>query len=179
MESQVLDHNDPLWDDMASMEVSMMKGVAYDLTFTGDGESYALVIDSRFTQPPHDFQVRVGLDQMTLKVTDTFTNIIQVLNIFNGGDDSGLEVTSVSALCDFDINPNRNSANEQTDCEDSSWYDPIVDHDAESRVHKCGYSVGIGYVHFKEPDLDGFRALDEIGYIDVGLHPVLGDTADS
>ena len=50
---RVLDHNDPLWDDMASMEVSLMKGVAYDLTFTGDGESYALVIDSRFTQPPH------------------------------------------------------------------------------------------------------------------------------
>ena len=174
---RVLDHNDPLWDDMASMEVSLMKGVAYDLTFTGDGESYALVIDSRFTQPPHDFQVRVGLDQMTLKVTDTFTNIIQVLNIFNGGDDSGLEVTSVSAPYAIMIsNPNRNSANEQTDCEDSSWYDPIVDHDAESRVHKCGYSVGIGYVHFKEPDLDGFRALDEIGYIDVGLHPVLGDT---
>ena len=174
---RVLDHNDPLWDDMASMEVSLMKGVAYDLTFTGDGESYALVIDSRFTQPPHDFQVRVGLDQMTLKVTDTFTNIIQVLNIFNGGDDSGLEVTSVSAPYAIMIsNPNRNSANEQTDCEDSSWYDPIADHDAESRIHKCGYSVGIGYVHFKEPDIDGFRALDEIGYIDVGLHPVLGGT---
>ena len=174
---RVLDHNDPLWDDMASMEVSLMKGVAYDLTFTGDGESYALVIDSRFTQPPHDFQVRVGLDQMTLKVTDTFTNIIQVLNIFNGGDDSGLEVTSVSAPYAIMIsNPNRNSANEQTDCEDSSWYDPIADHDAESRMHKCGYSVGIGYVHFKEPDIDGFRALDELGYIDVGLHPVLGDT---
>ena len=51
----------PFGDDMASMEVSMMKGVAYDLTFTGDGESYAFVIDSRFTQPPHDFQC-VGLD---------------------------------------------------------------------------------------------------------------------
>ena len=38
------------------------------------------------------------------------------------------------------------------------------------------YSVGIGYVHFKEPDLDGFRPLDEIGYIDVGLHPVFGST---
>ena len=174
---RVLDHNDPLWDDMASMEVSLMKGVAYDLTFTGDGESYALVIDSRFTQPPHDFQVRVGLDQMTLSVTDTFTNIIQVLNIFNGGDESGLEVTSVSAPYAILIsNPNRNSANEQTDCEDSSWYDPIADHGAESREHKCGYSVGIGYVHFKEPDLDGVRDLDELGYIDVGLHPVAGDT---
>ena len=174
---RVLDHTDPLWDDMASMEVSMMKGVAYDLTFTGDGESYALVIDSRFTQPPHDFQVRVGLDQLTLDVTGTFVTLADVLNIFAGGDDSGLEVTSVSAPYAILIsNPNRNSANEQTDCEDSSWYDPIADHSADSRDHKCGYSVGIGYVHFKEPDLDGFRPLDEIGYIDVGLHPVEGET---
>jgi hypothetical protein len=174
---RVLDHNDPLWDDMASMEVSLMKGVAYDLTFTGDGESYALVIDSRFTQPPHDFQVRVGLDQMTLSITDTFTNILDVLNIFSGGDDSGLEVTSVSAPYAILIsNPNRNSANEQTDCEDSSWYDPIADHDSESRIHKCGFSVGIGYVHFNEPDIDGFRSLDELGYIDVGLHPTIGST---
>ena len=174
---RVLDYNDPLWDDMASMEVSLMKGVAYDLTFTGDGESYALVIDSRFTQPPHDFQVRVGLDQMTLNITDTFTNIIDVLNIFNGGDESGLEVTSVSAPYAILVsNPNRNSANEQTDCEDSSWYDPIADHEEESRLHKCGYSIGIGYVHFDEPDLDGNRALDELGYIDIGLHPIEGST---
>ena len=174
---RVLDHSDPLWDDMASMEVSMMKGVAYDLTFTGDGESYALVIDSRFTQPPHDFQVRVGLDQLTLDITGTFTTLADILNIFGGGDDSGLEVTSVSAPYAILIsNPNRNSANEQTDCEDSSWYDPVADHSAESREHKCGYSVGIGYVHFKEPDLEGFRPLDEIGYIDVGLHPVEGET---
>ena len=174
---RVLDHTDPLWDDMASMEVSMMKGVAYDLTLTGDGESYALVIDSRFTQPPHDFQVRVGLDQLTLDVTGTFTTLADILNIFGGGDDSGLELTSVSAPYAILVsNPNRNSANEQTDCEDSSWYDPVADHSAESREHKCGYSVGIGYVHFKEPDLDGYRPLDEIGYIDVGLHPVEGET---
>ncbi len=174
---RVLDHSDPLWDDMASMEVSLMKGVAYDLTLTTEGESYALVIDSRFTQPPHDFQVRVGLDQLTLNVTDTFTNILDVLNIFNGGDDSGLEVTSVSAPYAILVsNPNRNSANEQTDCSDSSWYDPVEDHDAESRTHKCGYSIGIGYVHFDQPDIDGDRALTELGYIDVGLHPIEGST---
>ena len=174
---RVLDHSDPLWDDMASMEVALMKGVAYDLTFTNDGESYALVIDSRFTQPPNDFQVRVGLDQLTLNVTDTFTNILDVLNIFSGGDDSGLEVTSVSAPYAILIsNPNRDSTNKQTDCEDSGYYDPIADHDVDSRDHKCGYSVGIGYVHFYEPDLDGYRPLDEIGYIDVGLHPTEGST---
>tara|TARA_B100001287_G_scaffold97247_1_gene81724 strand:- start:1588 stop:6219 length:4632 start_codon:yes stop_codon:yes gene_type:complete len=174
---RVLDHADPLWDDMASMEVSLMKGVAYDLTLTGDGESYALVIDSRFTQPPHDFQIRVGLDQMTLDVTGTFVTLADILNIFGGGDDSGLEITSVSAPYAILVsNPNRNSANEQTDCQDSSWYNPILDHDAESRSHKCGYSIGIGYVHFDEPELDGYRPLDEIGYIDVGLHPTFGNT---
>jgi hypothetical protein len=174
---RVLDHNDPLWDDMASMEVSLMKGVAYDLTLTTEGESYALIIDSRFTQAPHDFQVRVGLDQMTLNVTETFTSILDVLNIFNGGDDSSLEITSVTAPYAISIsNPNRNSQNEQTDCEDSSWYDSISDHDEESRLHKCGYSIGIGYVHYDQPDLDGNRALDEVGYIDVGLHPIIGST---
>ena len=91
---------------MASMEVSMMKGVAYDLTFTGDGESYALVIDSRFTQPPHDFQVRVGLDQLTLDVTGTFNTFADILNIFGGGDDSGLEITfSFSTICDSCFKP--------------------------------------------------------------------------
>ena len=174
---RVLDHSDPLWDDMASMEVSLMKGVAYDLTFTGDGESYALVVDSRFTQPPHDFQVRVGLDQMTLDVVGTFTTLADIINIFGGGDESGLEITSVSAPYAILVsNPNRNSANEQTDCEDSSWYDPVADHDVESRDHKCGYSVGIGYVHFEEPQPNGFRPVDELGYIDVGLHPVNGST---
>ena len=47
-------------------------------------------------------------------------NPADVLNIFAGGDDSGLEVTSVSAPYAILVsNPNRNSANEQTDCEDS------------------------------------------------------------
>jgi len=174
---KVIDHSDPLWDDMASMEVSLMKGVAYDLTLTTEGESYALVIDSRFTQPPHDFQVRVGLDQLTINITDTFTNILDVLNIFNGGDDSGLEVTAVSAPYSIMVsNPNQNSGNKQTDCDDPTWYDPESDHDAESRSHKCGYSIGIGYVHFDQPDPDGKRNLNELGYIDIGLHPTAGST---
>jgi hypothetical protein len=174
---RVLDYNDALWDDMASMEVSLMKGIAYDLSLSTEGESYALVIDSRFTQPPHDFEVRVGLDQMTLNVTGTFTTIFDVLNLFSGGDDSGLEIAAVSAPYSIMVsNPNRNSANEQTDCDDSTWYDPDLDHDEESRFHKCGYSIGIGYVHFDQPDSSGERALNELGYIDVGLHPIAGST---
>ena len=175
---RVMDYSNPLWDDMASMEVSFIKGVAYDLGFTSqDAESYGLVIDSRFTQPPSDFQVRVGLDKMELNVVGTVLSILDVINIFNGGDDSVLEVTSVTAPYSILLsNPNHNSANTQTDCQDSSWYDPIADHDSESREHKCGYSIGIGYVHFSPPDSNGDRPVDELGYIDVGLHPIYGET---
>ena len=99
---RVMDYSDPLWDDMASMEVSFIKGVAYDLGFTSqDAESYGLVIDSRFTQPPSDFQVRVGLDKMELNVVGTILSILDVINIFNGGDDSVLEVTSVTTHIQF------------------------------------------------------------------------------
>jgi len=176
---RVLDYSDPLWDDMASMEVSFIKGIAYDTSFINpvDAESYGLVIDSRFTQPPNDFQVRVGLDKLTLNVVGTVLSLVDVINIFNGGDDSVFEVTSVTAPYSISLsNPNYNSANEQTDCEDSSWYDPILNHSSESREHRCGYSVGIGYVHFAPPDSVGDRAVDEIGYIDVGLHPRYGGT---
>ena len=53
----------------------MMKGFAYDLGIPGNtqGESYALVVDTRFSQPPNDFEVRVGLDEMELSVTGTVT----------------------------------------------------------------------------------------------------------
>ncbi len=175
---RVMDYSDPLWDDMANMEVSFIKGVAYDLALpTTEAESYGLVIDSRFTQPPSDFQVRVGLDKMTLNVVGTVLSLVDVINIFNGGDDSVFEVTSVTAPYSVLMsNPNENSANEQTDCEDSSWYDPIADHDSSSREHKCGYSIGIGYVHFSPADSNGDRPVDEIGYIDIGLHPTLGST---
>ena len=175
---RVMDYSDPLWDDMASMEVSFIKGVAYDLALpTTEAESYGLVIDSRFTQPPSDFQVKVGLDKMTLNVVGTVLSLVDVINIFNGGDDSVFEVTSVTAPYSVLMsNPNENSANEQTDCEDSSWYDPIADHDSSSREHKCGYSIGIGYVHFFPADSNGDRPVDEIGYIDIGLHPTLGST---
>ena len=38
------------------------------------------------------------------------------------------------------------------------------------------YSIGIGYVHFSPPDSNGDRPVDELGYIDVGLHPIYGGT---
>ena len=175
---RVLDHSKAMWDDMANMEVSLMKGFAYDLTLGGAGESYAMVIDSRFTQPPNDFQVRVGLDRMELVFTETIVNLIDILGIFTGGDDSVLDFISVSAPYAILVsNPDYDSTNRQSDCDDfTGHYDPTLEHDASSREHKCGYSIGIGYVHFSPLDSEGNREVDEIGYIDVGLHPEMGST---
>ena len=50
-----LDLNDPLWDDMATLEVSLIKGFAFDFTLQ-ESESYAMVLDTRFTQPPNEFR---------------------------------------------------------------------------------------------------------------------------
>ena len=48
-----LNINDPLWDELENLEVSLMKGLAFDITLS-NSESYAIVIDTRFTQPPAD-----------------------------------------------------------------------------------------------------------------------------
>ena len=69
------------------------------------GESYALVVDTRFSQPPNEFEVRVGLDEMELSVTGTVTlTVNQILNlalsatgIVDGLDESDLEILSVSS----------------------------------------------------------------------------------
>jgi hypothetical protein len=177
---RVLDYSNPMWDDLAHMEVSLMKGFAYDLSLTSDdGESYALVIDSKFTQPPDDFQVRVGLDKMEFAFASTFVaSLANVLSLFTGGDESVLEVLSVSAPYSILIsNPNRDSSNRQTDCTDLTYYDPIADYGVKSREHKCGYSIGIGYVHFDSKDANtGERPVSEIAYVDIGLHPEYNST---
>ena len=51
-EVTALDQTDPLWDSLQHLEISLMKGLAFDITLD-DSESYAIVIDTRFTQPPH------------------------------------------------------------------------------------------------------------------------------
>ena len=177
---RVMDHSNPMWDDLAHMEVSLMKGFAYDLSLTSnDGESYALVIDSRFTQPPEDFQVRVGLDKMEFAFTSSFiASIANVLSLFTGGDESVLEILSVSAPYSILIsNPNRDSSNRQTDCFDPGYYDPIADYGEKSRDHKCGYSIGIGYVHFDPQDAEtDERPVSEIAYVDIGFHPEFNST---
>ena len=49
-----LNENDPIWDELAHMEVSLLKGLAFDSAIQ-DSQSYALVLDTSLTQPPNNF----------------------------------------------------------------------------------------------------------------------------
>ena len=171
---RMIDSSDGLWQNMEHMEVSLMKGFAYNLI--SSGESYALVIDSLFTQPPYDFQLRVGLDKMEFDLAGSVSNILEIpLNFLGLLDETEISVLSVSAPYSIMIsNPNNPGTTDQTEC-DSTWYDVIENHSAESRTHRCGLSMGVGYVHFDEPSSNGDRGIMEIAYIDVGLHPELGE----
>ncbi|MBT4070144.1 MAG: hypothetical protein HOL72_00280 [Euryarchaeota archaeon] len=174
-----LNQNDPLWNELAHLEVSLMKGLAFDITFD-DSESYAIVIDTRFTQPPSEFSLGVGIQKMTFDLTSAYTSAFQLIAALIGGqvNSSELALTSVSAPYALRIvNPNHDSSNLQTDCQDDDdYYDPINDHLAESRMHKCGFGVGIGYVHFGQQTTGQAVPVLELAYIDAGFHPESGST---
>ena len=100
---------------------------------------------------------------MELSVTGTVTlTVNQILNlalsatgIVDGLDESDLEILSVSAPYSIFIrNPDLNSDNRQTDCDDgTSHYVPSVHHKQESREHRCYFGAGVGYVHFARQTL--------------------------
>ncbi len=103
-----LDQNDPLWNELAHLEVSLMKGLSFDITLD-NSESYAIVIDTRFTQPPNDFSLGVGIQRMTFDVNAAFTSAIALVAALISGqvNSSELTLTAVSAPYALRIlNPN-------------------------------------------------------------------------
>lgn len=168
-----------IWESMESMEVTLIKGFAYELSVGADGEGYAFVIDSSFTQPPYDFQLRVGLERMEFDITALGTNIITLIaQLFSPSfNESTLLLTEVSAPYSITMhNPNEPGTNRQQDCWDELangelWYDPSRDHLAKSRQHKCKIGIGIGYIHYGLPDSSGARNPLEVAYIDAAFHP--------
>ena len=173
-----LNQNDPLWNELAHLEVSLMKGLAFDITFD-DSESYAIVIDTRFTQPPSEFSLGVGIQKMTFDLNAAYTSALQLIAALIGGqlNSSELSLTSVSAPYSVRVvNPNHDSSNLQTDCQDDDYFDPINDHLAESRMHKCGFGIGIGYVHFGQQNQGQAVPVLELAYVDAGFHPEIGST---
>ena len=176
----VIDPDYFLWDDLAHLEVSLMKGLAFDVTLD-DSESYAIVIDTRFTQPPNDFTLGVGLQKVTFSVNAVITTafeFIALLTAPGGLNSSSLSLTSISAPYAIRAsNPDADSSNRQSDCDDGSgYYDPLLDYDAESHQHKCGFGLGVGFIRFEGDNGGATAKVLETAYIDAGFHPEAGDT---
>ena len=174
-----LDQSDFLWNNMSHLEVSLMKGLAFDLTLD-DSESYAVIIDTRFTQPPHEFTLGVGLQKMTFSVNAVITNALDfILSLTSGQiNSSSLSLTSISAPYAIRAsNPDADSSNRQSDCDDGSgYYDPISDHKAHSHEHKCGFGLGVGFIRFDGYGGGTTAPILETAYIDAGFHPEEGET---
>ena len=176
---EVIDSGDALWHDMASMQVSLMKGFAYNLL--ENGESYALVIDSRFTQPPHDFDLRVGLERVEISITGVFNTVLDLItSLFSTGLSGEIfTITEVMAPYLIEIeNPDNPGDPRQTTCQggleqnNEPYYNASLHHMEESQNHRCALGVGIGYVHFDSKDSNDERDVLEVAYLDAAVHPV-------
>ena len=171
-----LDQTDPLWDSLQNLEISLMKGLAFDITLD-DSESYAIVIDTRFTQPPHEFTLGVGIERIEFNVApqDLVTFLASLL--IGAIDSSQLSLSSITAPYSVQINnPNAPGTNLQTNCQDENYYDPIADNEAPSHEHKCGYGVGVGFIRFDGDGSGSAAPILEMSYLDAGFHPEMGDT---
>lgn len=173
-----LNENAPLWDELEHLEVTMMKGLAFDITLS-NSESYAVVVDTRFTQPPSDVRLGVGIERITFNIGDTLLlpqQFIQEL-LLGQVNSSDLSLTSITAPYAVRLsNPNADGSTDQTDCAETFNYDPATDYNASSRDHKCGIGIGVGYVRFGEVQPDRSIPILEVAYLDVGFHPEEGST---
>ena len=144
------------WDNLETLEVSLLKAFAYSDGVLTEGESYVWVIDSKFTHTPRDFTLGVGLERFYFDLSaagsDFLLSIISALNLgmFTGGDESGITIASITAPYQISID---NSG--QTDCPER--YSPIELTTLPSSQISCGVTAGFGYVHYSPPDLEDER----------------------
>ncbi|RJU88508.1 MAG: hypothetical protein DWC05_00855, partial [Candidatus Poseidoniales archaeon] len=173
-----LNINDPLWNELEHLEVTLMKGLAFDITLS-NSESYAIVVDTRFTQPPSEVTLGVGIERISFDISSAIALPGEFLASLLLGtvNSSDLSLTGITAPYAVRLNnPNAPGSTDQTDCSETLNYDPETDYDASSRDHKCGIGIGVGYVRFGEVQPDQSVDILEYAYLDVGFHPEEGDT---
>jgi hypothetical protein len=125
------------WDNLETLEVSLLKAFAYSDGVLTEGESYVWVIDSKFTHAPRDFTLGVGLERFHFDLSaagsDFLLSIVNALTfgMFAGGDESGITIASITAPYQISID---NSG--QTDCPER--YSPIELTTLPSSQISCG-----------------------------------------
>ena len=172
-EVRVLDSstNDPDWNQMDTLVVSLIKAFAYSgedtILALGDRETYIWVVDSRFTVPPEEFTLRVGIERLYFDITGASADLIGSLLTGILGpdvDQSGITFASISAPYAIEIsNPGGG------DCPERYSPDELLF--ASHMQLNCGVSAGFGYLHFSPPDDNGDRDLWELAYIELSFHP--------
>ena len=103
-----------------------MKGLSFDVTLS-NSESYAVVIDTRFTQPPVDVDLGVGIQRITFDLNAAFTSVADLtLALLTGQvNSSELALTGITAPYAIRLtNPNQPGTTKQTDCSETLNYDP-------------------------------------------------------
>lgn len=158
------------WENLETLEVSLLKAFAYSDGILTEGESYVWVIDSKFTHTPYDFTLGVGLERFYFDLSeagaDFLLSIFNALSfgVFNGGDESGITIASIAAPYQISID---NSG--QTECPDR--YSPIELTTLPSSQISCGVTAGFGYVHYSPPNIEDERDVWEVAYIEAAIHP--------
>ena len=165
--------DDSDWDELQTLQVSLLKAFAYsDGIFTG-GESYVWVIDSKFTTQPDDFSIDIGIEKIFFDISDASSSLVaSLISLIAGGisipglggDASNIVLGSLSAPYAILINNNG-----QTYCPER--YSQIELTTLPSSEISCGVIAGFGYVHFSPQDTDGNRDIWEVAYIEATIHP--------
>ena len=165
--------DDSDWDELQTLQVSLLKAFAYsDGIFTG-GESYVWVIDSKFTTQPDDFSIDIGIEKIFFDISDASSSLLtSLISLIAGGisipgvggDTSNIVLGSLSAPYAILINNNG-----QTYCPER--YSQIELTTLPSSEISCGVIAGFGYVHFSPQDTDGNRDIWEVAYIEATVHP--------
>ena len=165
--------DDSDWDELQTLQVSLLKAFAYsDGIFTG-GESYVWVIDSKFTTQPDDFSIDIGIEKIFFDISDASSSLVaSLISLIAGGisipglggDASNIVLGSLSAPYAILINNNG-----QTYCPER--YSQIELSTLPSSEISCGVIAGFGYVHFSPQDTDGNRDIWEVAYIEATIHP--------
>jgi len=174
---KVLDssRNDPDWNQMDSLQVSLIKAFAYSgqdsILALEEGESYIWVVDSRFNTQPEDFILRIGIERFYFDISEASSDLLFTLIqaftlgiIGSGVDESGITFASISAPYAIEIRTPG-----QSDCPDRYSPDELL---YASHIElNCGVAAGFGYLHFSPPDDNGDRDLWELAYVELSFHP--------
>ena len=162
---------DPDWEDMSSLQVSLIKAFSYSDSGTllniGEGETYIWVIDSRFTTPPNEFKFEVGIERFYFDIDGGLGGPLGILQfLLDLQDDQDDDITFAAISSPYSL---RLENRGQDECPER--YNSSERMSKSSIEISCGVSVGFGYIHFSPPDDNENREMWELAYLEARFHP--------